>query len=135
VLIQEIVDWSHGGVVTASNLFGRNLGSTLGAAVLGAVLNFGLTHAQGVGAVTSDQLRHILEAPTAVAGSELAIRDALEHSLHWTFLAMFAITLSTIALVAMVPAVAIGQRRPAEPVQEAPLESATAPAECEAAAE
>ena len=135
VLIQEIVDWSHRGVVTASNLFGRNLGSTLGAAVLGAVLNFGLTHAPGVGVVTSDQLRHILEAPAAVAGGELAIRDALEHSLHLTFWVMFAITLSTIALVAMVPAVAIGHRRSTEPTEEAPAASVASTAECEAAAE
>ncbi len=42
VLIQEIVDWSERGSVTASYLFARTLGSTFGATVFGAVLNIGL---------------------------------------------------------------------------------------------
>ena len=42
ILIQEIVDWSERGSVTASYLFARSLGSTFGATVFGAVLNFGL---------------------------------------------------------------------------------------------
>ena len=36
VLIQEIVDWSERGSVTASYLFARTLGSTFGATVFGA---------------------------------------------------------------------------------------------------
>lgn len=36
ILIQEIVNLSERGSATASNVFSRNLGSTLGAAVLGA---------------------------------------------------------------------------------------------------
>ena len=43
VLIQDIVTWAQRGSATASNVFARNLGSTLGAAALGAVLNFGLS--------------------------------------------------------------------------------------------
>ncbi len=45
ILIQEIVKPSERGSATASNLFSRNLGSTLGAAMFGAVLNYGLAHA------------------------------------------------------------------------------------------
>ena len=44
ILIQEIVDWSERGSVTASFLFARNLGSTFGATIFGAVLNMGLMH-------------------------------------------------------------------------------------------
>jgi len=44
ILIQEIVDWSERGSVTASLLFARNLGSTFGATIFGAVLNMGLVH-------------------------------------------------------------------------------------------
>ncbi len=60
MLIQEIVDPLHRGSATASNLFSRNLGSTLGATLFGAVLNFGLSHAKGIGVVTADQLRQVL---------------------------------------------------------------------------
>ena len=61
VLIQEIVKPSERGSATASNLFSRNLGSTLGAAMFGAVLNYGLANTSSP-AVTSDQLRQILDA-------------------------------------------------------------------------
>ena len=54
VLIQEIVDWSERGSVTAAYMFARTLGSTFGATVFGAVLNFGLRHA-GLGAVSPDR--------------------------------------------------------------------------------
>lgn len=42
VIIQDSVGWAERGSATASNIFSRNLGSTLGAAVLGAVLNASL---------------------------------------------------------------------------------------------
>jgi MFS family permease len=39
VAIQSVVDWQRRGVVTAANMFGRNLGSAVGVAVFGAVAN------------------------------------------------------------------------------------------------
>ena len=51
ILIQEIVDWSERGSVTASYLFARSLGSTFGATVFGAVLNFGLLRSGQAGRV------------------------------------------------------------------------------------
>lgn len=39
VAVQSVVDWDRRGVVTATNLFSRNLGSALGVAVFGAVAN------------------------------------------------------------------------------------------------
>ena len=44
VIIQDSVGWAERGSATASNLFSRNLGSTLGATALGAVLNISLAH-------------------------------------------------------------------------------------------
>jgi len=85
VLIQEIVDWSQRGSATASNIFARNLGSTLGATALGAVLNYGLIHANGGKAVTSDQLRRLLEAPAGTMAANTGIGFALQHSLNLTF--------------------------------------------------
>ena len=60
VLIQEIVDWSERGSATASFIFARSLGSTFGATIFGAVLNYGLLHS-GTGPVSSDQLRALLD--------------------------------------------------------------------------
>jgi MFS family permease len=107
VLIQEVVTRSQRGSATASTLFARNLGSTLGATALGAVFNYGLAHAKGVGAITSDQLRELLDAPPDTIASHKAVLAALQQSLHFTFWAMFVISLTIVLLALLVPAVAI----------------------------
>ena len=111
VLIQEIVGWSERGSVTAAYLFARTLGSTFGATVFGAVLNFGLLRA-GLGAVTSDQLRKLLDGGAAGSG---VLRAALDGSLRVTFVSMFAVALLVAATAALVPKVKLAARRaPAE---------------------
>ncbi|MBV9289079.1 MAG: MFS transporter [Hyphomicrobiales bacterium] len=112
VLIQEIVDWSERGSVTAAYLFARTLGSAFGATAFGAVLNYGLVHA-GIGAVSSDDLRRLLEGGAAAGNATL--RGALEASLHTTFAAMFLIALFIAVALALVPKVRFAARRaPAE---------------------
>jgi MFS family permease len=39
VAVQSVVDWQRRGVVTATNMFARNLGSAVGVAVFGAIAN------------------------------------------------------------------------------------------------
>ncbi len=107
VLIQEIVDWSQRGSVTASNLFSRNLGSTLGATVLGAVLNHGLARTTGGKPVTSDQLRQLIDMPPGSMPGDAALRLALQHSLNLTFWAMLTMAVITVGVALMVPAVAL----------------------------
>jgi EmrB/QacA subfamily drug resistance transporter len=109
VLIQELVDWSQRGSATASNLFARNLGSTLGATALGAVLNYGLTHANNGKSVTSDQLRQLLQAPAGTTTADTAIGLALQQSLNLTFWAMLLISLVIVFLALLVPPVEIRQ--------------------------
>jgi MFS family permease len=112
VLIQEIVDWSERGSVTAAYLFARTLGSTFGATVFGSVLNFGLLHA-GLGAVSSEQLRKLLDGGEAATDS--ALRFALDHSLRVTFVSMFVVALLVAATAALVPKVKfVARRAPAE---------------------
>jgi EmrB/QacA subfamily drug resistance transporter len=106
VLIQEIVDSTQRGSVTASNIFSRNLGSTLGATLLGAVLNHGLSRSGTLAPVTSDQLRQLLHSPGLTAG-DAAIRLALEHALNLTFWAMLVLSLGTVFLALLVPATSV----------------------------
>ena len=109
VIIQDSVGWAERGAATASNIFSRNLGSTLGATVLGAVLNLGLAHGgSGGAAVTSEQLRRLLDQAGGAAG-EAAVRAALDHSLRLTFWAVFGIAVLTLLLATLVPAVALGR--------------------------
>jgi MFS family permease len=109
ILIQEIVDWSERGSVTASFLFARSLGSTFGATVFGAVLNFGLLRSGHAGA-TSEQLRQLLEQGSAVVG-EPGLRAALEQSLHLTFVSMFGVSLMVAATLFLVPKVVFAPRQ------------------------
>jgi MFS family permease len=108
ILIQEIVDWSERGSVTASYLFARNLGSTFGATIFGSVLNLGLRHSGAAAAVTSDELRRLLERGS---DGDAALRTALEQSLHLTFVAMFAVALLVAATASLVPKVVFAARR------------------------
>ena len=108
ILIQEIVDWSERGSVTASYLFARSLGSTFGATVFGAVLNFGLLRSGHAGA-TSEQLRQLLEQGSEAVG-EPGLRAALEQSLHLTFVSMFAVALMVAATLFLVPKVVFAPR-------------------------
>ena len=111
VIIQDSVGWAERGTATASNIFSRNLGSTLGATVLGAVLNYSLSHrAAGSDAVAFDQIRQLLDHPGLVAG-DAAIRDALAGALHTTFWAVFLIALSTLLAALLVPPVALVKAR------------------------
>jgi MFS family permease len=114
ILIQEIVEHSERGSATASNLFARNLGSTLGAAAFGGVLNYGLSHSATAGGVTSDQLKELLQ--TQAAPVDAALQMTLQHALHLTFCAMFAIALISIVLTLLIPA-AVTRR-----IGEAPAE-------------
>jgi EmrB/QacA subfamily drug resistance transporter len=106
VIIQGCVGWAERGAATASNVFSRNLGSTLGAAVLGGVLNIGLAHQGGAsGPVDFSAIRQLLEGGASAIG-DAAIRLALGQSLHLTFWAMFFVTILTLLFAALVPSVA-----------------------------
>jgi hypothetical protein len=91
VIIQDSVGWAERGLATASDIFSRNLGSTLG-----AVLNASLAHrVNRVGTVTPDQLRQLLDRPGSVVG-EAVVRAALGQSLHLTFRAVFLMAVLTL---------------------------------------
>ena len=107
VIIQDSVAWAQRGSATASNIFSRNLGSTLGATVLGTLLNYGLAHPQSGPAVSSDQLRRLLDAPDSLAGAADAVRGALGQSLHVTFWGIFGIAVLTLLLSFLVPRVVL----------------------------
>ena len=114
VIIQDSVGWTERGAATASNIFSRNLGSTLGATILGAVLNYSLAHrAPAAETVAFDQIRQLLDHPGLLT-ADGPIRDALAHALHITFWAVFLIAAATLVVALFVPRVALA-RKP-EPV-------------------
>lgn len=104
VLIQDSVGWAERGAATASNLFARNLGSTLGAAVLGTVLNASLARDHSG---SLQQIQELLHAHGAIVGAT-ASRAGLAHGLHLTFWGVLIIAVLTLALSAFVPRVTFG---------------------------
>jgi EmrB/QacA subfamily drug resistance transporter len=99
VLIQDSVGWSERGAATASNLFARNLGSTLGATVLGVVLNASLSR-DGGGSL--QQIQRLL-SQHGHAIDEATSRAALAHGLHLTFWGVLLIAAATLGLALLVP--------------------------------
>jgi MFS family permease len=105
VIVQDSVGWAERGAATAANLFARNLGSTLGATVLGAALNISLAHG---GAVSDAQIRALLDRGPQAGGGE-HVRAALAHSLHVTFLGVLVIATATLLAALLVPVVGLHQ--------------------------
>ncbi|WAP67573.1 MDR family MFS transporter [Jiella pelagia] len=103
VIVQSSVGWSERGAATSSNIFARNLGSTLGATALGAVFNLSLASGGGGALPASlDRIQELLERPGAIA-ADPQTQAALAHSLHLTFWAMFCVAALTFALALLVP--------------------------------
>ena len=108
VLVQGSVDWSQRGSATASNIFARTLGNTLGASILGGVLNLSLSNGPGAKAsISPDDIRQLLQQPTGAIGPGLnssLLQTALAHGLHNTFLGIAVIGLITFLLAVLIPA-------------------------------
>lgn len=103
VLVQESVEWSMRGSATASILFCRSLGNTLGATALGSILNIGIAHF-GSGELAA-KLHDALNQPTGL--SELTaspeIRSVFDAALHWSFWGVFALAVLTFATTWLIP--------------------------------
>ncbi len=97
ILIQDSVDWNMRGAATASNVFARSLGNTLGASVLGALLNLGIAR---YGASEAPRIWSALETPDGLAraAGDPLLERVLDASLHLSFWGIFA--LAVLAFVA-----------------------------------
>jgi len=115
ILIQETVAPAERGIATASNIFARNLGSALGAAFFGAVFNLGLTGSGSGAAFSDEQLRQLLQGATSTAAGDAALKAALEHSLHITFVMMLVVALGVLALLKLLPRRSVDLHAAAKP--------------------
>jgi EmrB/QacA subfamily drug resistance transporter len=86
VAVQSVVDWERRGVVTATNMFCRNLGSAVGVAVFGAVANATLAHRFAhPPADVAGHLPDSTEAENLVLGghaSSAAVTDFVQSALY-----------------------------------------------------
>ncbi len=96
------------GSATASIIFARSLGNTLGATVLGAILNAGISHhASGE---TAAALHNALNQPTGLStlAADPAIRTIFDAALHWSFWGVVVVAVLTFFTTWLIP---VGDRQ------------------------
>jgi EmrB/QacA subfamily drug resistance transporter len=111
VSIQSTVTWEQRGIATASNSFMRNLGNTIGAALLGGVLNSAIKakltgHSELGDHLSLDSLNILLsesERSQLTKNTKLLLQDTLTESLHTVYLVVFVFAVISMVLVAMLP--------------------------------
>jgi EmrB/QacA subfamily drug resistance transporter len=86
VALQSSVGWSERGIVTSSNLFARLMGQSLGAALFGAILNFGVYRQLPDGSAALERLMEPTLRDTLDAAQAQSLIAALAHSLHDVYL-------------------------------------------------
>jgi EmrB/QacA subfamily drug resistance transporter len=104
VSIQASVGWSERGVATGANMFMRMIGQSFGAAMGGAILNFGVYRrapdaGDAVNRLLDPALRHALGA-----GEIARLTDAVASSLHEVYLIATVIAALTFVIAVSFPA-------------------------------
>jgi MFS family permease len=102
-LVQESVEWSMRGSATASLLFARSLGSTIGATAVGAVLNIGVAHF-GSGVLAAD-VHKLLNEPTGLTqlSTNPTLRSIFAHAIQWSFVGIAVLAVLTLAATWLIP--------------------------------
>jgi hypothetical protein len=111
VAIQASVGWAERGVATSSYMFMRIVGQSVGAAVFGAILNFGFSRyapeaGDLVNRLLDPGLRHSL------GSAELAhLSQAIASSIHLVYIIAGLAAVVTLALACALPAALSPARR------------------------
>ncbi|KAA0548193.1 MFS transporter [Bacillus sp. BGMRC 2118] len=110
VSIQSTVEWKQRGIATATNMFMRSLGSTIGAALLGGILNSRLiTHLRSNGLENSmdlDATNVLLDAEERSQLSESVrgiLQDGLTNSLHSVYWVVLLFGVVSFVLILLLP--------------------------------
>ncbi|MFD2420629.1 MDR family MFS transporter [Amycolatopsis pigmentata] len=113
VAAQSVVGWERRGVVTATTMFSRSLGSAVGAAVFGAIANGTLaTRFAHPPAGVAGQLPGSVDATSLVLGGNAGsgapavsdyIRSSLQSATHHVFLAMVILAVLGVGALVLMP--------------------------------
>ena len=107
IMIQGSVEWSKRGSATASLIFARTLGNTLGVAALGALLNYGviLFASEHGTRLSTAEIHDLLGSIGNIlgGGADPSLRAGLDAALRLTFWGMLGFAALSAALALMVP--------------------------------
>jgi EmrB/QacA subfamily drug resistance transporter len=112
VAVQSVVGWAQRGVVTGTNMFGRSLGSALGAAVFGAVANATLADRFSAAPArlgdslpsSADDAAYVLDPASDVGPAVQAfVQSALSDATHLVFVGMVISGVLLVGAVFLLP--------------------------------
>ena len=109
VFIQSTVEWGQRGAATASNTFMRNLGNTIGAALLGGILNNRLNAyfiQNGDEDLDLNSINKLLNMETRSSletGRVELLQDGLTHSLGIVYFIVFILSIVSIICIFKLP--------------------------------
>ena len=110
VTVQSAVGWSMRGVATASNTFFRNLGQTIGVALLGTYFNAKMTanlRQQGaIEDIDTEQMNELINPHTTQALPEnlrTSLKEALVFGIHHVFTVLILIALIALIMTLLLP--------------------------------
>jgi EmrB/QacA subfamily drug resistance transporter len=110
VSIQSTVEWRKRGVATATNMFMRNVGSTIGAALLGGILNSRLLNYLSSNGASEDlnlesatTLLDVSQRGNLTEEAKTLLQNGLEFALHDVFWIVFGFALLSFILILFLP--------------------------------
>ncbi|HEX5407956.1 MAG TPA: MDR family MFS transporter [Pseudonocardiaceae bacterium] len=114
VAAQSVVGWDRRGVVTGTNMFARSMGSAVGAAVFGAIVNSSLGNrlahppaavARALGGQGLDTTSLVLggQIPTHDVGAAAFVKAALYASTHHVFVSLIVVAVFGATVLFLIP--------------------------------
>jgi hypothetical protein len=114
VSIQASVGWPERAVATSSFMFMRIVGQSAGAAVFGAVVNFGIFRQLPAAAASVNRLLEPRLRDSFSAVELARLTEAIAASLYWVYLIAGLAAVATLMLALAMPA-ALSPTRPRAP--------------------
>jgi len=110
IAVQSTIGWERRGVVTATNMFSRSLGSAVGVAMFGAIANATLASRFANPPAGVSGLPSGVDATSVVLGGDgpetpttSFVRDALAGATHHVFLAMLVVAVLSVGALLLMP--------------------------------
>ncbi|WP_160720296.1 MDR family MFS transporter [Bacillus sp. USDA818B3_A] len=108
VSIQSTVEWQQRGIATAANMFMRNLGNTIGAALLGGILNnrmlhFFKEHNMSLTVDDANKLLKVEERNQLTGSIKSILQDGLTFSLHSVYYVVLTFAVISFLLILFIP--------------------------------
>ena len=111
--LQSLVGWERRGVLTASNMFSRSVGSAVGIALFGSIANSSLAHWLSIApeSIANTMPRSINIASKVLGGGKVSlgpkvasyVRSGLYHATHDVFIGIVAVAIFGLIAIAAIP--------------------------------